>query len=552
MALSANLLAIPIAAPLLTAALILLLARWGGRRLIRQQIALTALALCLNFGVALLLFLATAGQGHRIVLQMGAWTAPFGITVYCDGLSATLLLLTALVSIAVYPFAVATIDYHRERMGFHPLYLFLLMGVNGAFLAGDLFNLYVFFEVLLMASFVLLTVGAQPAQTNSGIRYVVLNLLASTVFLVAAGVAYGTLGTLNMAQIAERLPLASPAVRTLFAGLLLVAFGSKAAIFPLFFWLPASYHTPPPAVTALFGGLLTKVGIYTLFRSFTLFFPDLLLDWQQTLLAIAGATMLVGALGALAQPSIRRLLSFHIISHVGFMLMGLAVALSGNKLAIGFGLGAAVLYLCHHMIVKTALIMAGGAVELHMGSDRLASIGGLVSRQPHLALLFFLAAISLAGVPPFSGFVSKLSLLQITLDSRHWLVSAVSLVASLLTMINMMRLWRESFWGEYKRPSRVPSRILQSSLRQRLMLTPVAALVLLSLGLGVLGEPAFRLSMRVALQALDRQAYIEAVSPAESISRPPPIHAHDNTGAGSFPEETEPLDGGGLVTAYSR
>ena len=538
MAVSANLLAAPVAAPLLTAALILLLARWGGRRLIRHQIALTSVALCFNLAVAIVLFQSTAVQGQRIILQMGGWSAPYGITVYGDGLSATLLLLTALVALAVYPFAVATIDYHRARMGFHPLYLFLLMGVNGAFLAGDLFNLYVFFEVLLMASFVLLTVGAQPAQTNSGIRYVVLNLLASTVFLVAAGIAYGTLGTLNMAQIAERLPLAPPAVRTLFAGLLLIGFGSKAAIFPLFFWLPASYHTPPPAVTALFGGLLTKVGVYTLFRSFTLFFPELLISWQPILLTIAGATMLVGALGALAQPGIRRLLSFHIISHVGFMLMGLAVALSGNQLAIGFGLGAAVLYLCHHMIIKTALIMAGGAVELHMGSDRLASIGGLVTRQPFLAFLFFMAAISLAGVPPFSGFVSKLSLLQITLDTRHWLVSGVSIFASLLTMLNMMRLWRESFWGDYKRPSRVPSRILQSSLRQRLMLTPIAVLVMLSLGLGILGGPAFRLSMRVAQQALDRQAYIDAVLPSATLSTLHQSHAAD-TAAETIPFHPE-------------
>ena len=552
MALSANVLAVPVAAPLLTAALILLLTRWGGRRWIRQQIALTALALCLNLAVALLLFRATAAQGERFVLQMGAWPAPYGITVYGDGLSATLLLLTALVAMAVYPFAVATIDYHRERMGFHPLYLLLLMGVNGAFLAGDLFNLYVFFEVLLMASFVLLTVGGQPAQTNSGIRYVVLNLLASTVFLVAAGVAYGTLGTLNMAQIAQRLPLASPAVRTLFAGLLLVGFGSKAAIFPLFFWLPASYHTPPPAVTALFGGLLTKVGVYALFRSYTLFFPELLIEWQQTLLAIAGATMLVGALGALAQPGIRRLLSFHIISHVGFMLMGLAVALSGNHLAIGFGLGAAVLYLCHHMIIKTALIMAGGAVELHMGSDRLASIGGLVTRQPFLAFLFFLAAISLAGVPPFSGFVSKLSLLQITLDTRHWLVSGVSVFASLLTMINMMRLWRESFWGEYKRPSRVPSRILQSRTRRWLMLAPIAALVLLSLGLGILGEPAFRLSMRVAQQALDRPAYIEAVAPAVSLPDASLYHVDVGRDADTLAAWRELSNAGNFVIEPSR
>ena len=177
------------------------------------------------------------------------------------------------------------------------------------------------------------------------------------------------------------------------------------------------------------------------------------------------------------------------------------------------------------MIIKTALIMAGGAVELYMGSDRLASIGGLVSRQPLLAFLFFMAAISLAGVPPFSGFVSKLSLLQITLDTRHWVVAGVSVFASLLTMMNMMRLWRESFWGDYSRPSRIPSRILQSRARQQLMLTPVALLVLLSLALGILGEPAFRLSMQVAQQALDRQAYIEAVSPSSQVSALQ-IHSH--------------------------
>lgn len=513
MNLNANLLAAPVAIPLLTAALMLFFTHWGGRRRIGLQLLLSTLALLLNLTVALLLFQATAGRGERFVLQMGGWSAPFGITVYADGLSSTLLLLTAVVAMAVYPFAIATIGQHRKQMGFYPLYLLLLMGVNGAFLAGDLFNLYVFFEVLLMASFVLLTVGAQPAQTNSGIRYVVLNLLASTIFLVAAGVAYGTMGTLNMAQIAQRLPLASPAVHTVFAGLLLVGFGSKAAIFPLFFWLPASYHTPPPAVTALFGGLLTKVGVYTLFRSYTLFFPDLLIDWQRPLLALAGATMLVGAFGALAQPGIRRVLSFHIISHVGFMLMGLAVALNGNQLSVGFGLAAAVLYLCHHMIVKTALIMAGGAVEIHMGSDRLASIGGLVTQQPLLAFLFFLSSISLAGIPPFSGFVSKLSLLQITLDTRHWLVAGVSIFASFLTLLNMMRLWRESFWGEYRWPDPFHSRILQNKVRQFLVLTPIAVLVSLSLGLGILGEPAFQLTKRVAAQALDQQAYIQAVAP---------------------------------------
>ncbi|RME58515.1 MAG: hypothetical protein D6790_11850 [Caldilineae bacterium] len=510
-----NLLAAPIALPLLAAALLLVIARWGGRARMGLQRWTATAVLVINLGVVLTLAVRTLG-GERLVLQMGGWQAPFGITVFADGLTAIMLSLTGIVALAVLPFSIATIDFHRERMGFYPLYLFLLMGVNGAFLAGDLFNLYVFFEVLLMASFVLLTLGGQPAQTNGGIRYVVLNLLASIVFLAAAGVAYGTLGTLNMAHLSERLHgEASQSVKTLLAGLLLVGFGSKAALFPLHFWLPTSYHTPPPAITALFGGLLTKVGVYTLFRSFTLFFPEFLTAWQPLLLGIAGASMLVGALGAMAQPTVRRVLSFHIISHVGFMIMGLALATSSNRIAAGFGLTAAVLYMAHHMIVKTALIMAGGAVEIELGSDRLQSIGGLVTRRPLLALFFFLGAISLAGIPPFSGFISKLSLLQISLDTRHWLVAGVSVAASVLTLINVMRLWRESFWGEYASPRRTAARFLSTTSGRWLALAPIGVLLTLSLGLGLWGEPALRLSQVAAQQALDRTGYIEAVAPVD-------------------------------------
>jgi len=523
-----NLLAAPIALPLFVAALLLAVARWGGRQRIGLQRGLAILALVVNLVVALALARFTLG-GQRLVLQMGGWPAPFGITLIADGLTAILLTLTALVALAVLPFAMATIDLHRERMAFYPLFLVLIMGVSGAFLTGDFFNLYVFFEVLLMASFVLLTVGGQPAQTHSGIRYVVLNLIGSLVFLAAAGIAYGTLGTLNMAHMAQRLESAPMAVRSLLAGMLLVAFGSKAALFPVFFWLPSSYHTPPPAVTALFGGLLTKVGVYTLMRSFTLFFPDLLAAWQPLLLAVAGATMLVGALGAMAQPTIRRVLSFHIISHVGFMFMGLAVALDGNRLAVGFGLAAAILYMAHHMLVKTGLILAGGAVEIDMGGDRLQSIGGLMGRRPVLAVLFFLSAISLAAIPPFSGFISKLSLLQITLDTRHWTVAAASIGASVLTLINVMRLWREAFWGKYEHPGRLTPWLLDAPWRRWLVLGPIAGLLLLSLGLGLFGERFLQMTTTAAQQALDRDGYIAAVHPLdpESVAAPAPAGGHD-------------------------
>lgn len=532
-----NLLAVPIALPLFTAALLLAVSRWGGRQLIDLQRGLTAIALLVNLGVALVLANYTL-SGHRLVLQMGGWQAPFGITLVADGLTAILLTMAAIIFVAVLPFAIGTIDFHRERMGYYPLTLFLLMGINGAFLAGDLFNLYVFFEVMLMASFVLLTVGGQPAQTHSGIRYVVLNLLASLVFLAAAGIAYGTLGTLNMAHMAERLKTAAPAVKTLLAGLLFVSFGSKAGIFPLFFWLPSSYHTPPPAVMALFGGLLTKVGVYTLFRSFTLFFPDLLVGWQPLILGVAGATMLIGVLGAMSQPTVRRVLSFHIISQVGYMIMGLGVAVDGQNLVMGFGLAAAILYMIHHIIVKSTLILAGGAIQIEMGSDELARIGGLVSKRPLLAILFFLAAIALAGIPPFSGFVSKLSLLQITMDSGHWLVAGTSVVVSLLTLNSMTALWRETFWGEYEYPGRLSPWLLDAPVRRWLVLGPIAGLLVLSLGLGLFGERFFQMTNTAAQQALDQAGYIAAVRPVEpeSVAGPADYPAEGPTDKGGHDE----------------
>ncbi|OUC08221.1 hypothetical protein RY27_10275, partial [Litorilinea aerophila] len=270
MTLNPNWLAAPIVLPLLAAALGLPFTRWGYRNAGRWQRRIAAVAVTANLAIALVLLVYTL-QGHRLVLQMGLWPAPFGITVFADGLSAIMLTLTGILAFATVFYAMGTLD-QRARMNYFPLLLFLLMGVNGAFLAGDIFNLYVFFEVLLMASFALLTLGGQRNQINGGIRYVVLNLLASTLFLAAVGVIYGTVGTLNMAHLAQRLPQAPQSVQTLVAGLLLIAFSSKAGPFPPFFWLPASYPMPPPSVTSLFVGQFSKVGFYTLFRLHPLLF----------------------------------------------------------------------------------------------------------------------------------------------------------------------------------------------------------------------------------------------------------------------------------------
>ncbi|MEZ4866665.1 MAG: proton-conducting transporter membrane subunit [Caldilineaceae bacterium] len=517
MNLNPNWLAVPIALPLLAAALGLAFSRWGLRSTARVQRAVTMAAVLLNLGVALLLLYETVIVGQRIVLQMGLWAAPFGITVVADGLSAIMLTLTAILAAATVPYAMGTLD-QRERMNFYPLLLFLLMGVNGAFLAGDLFNLYVFFEVLLMASFVLLTLGGQPAQISGGIRYVVLNLMASMVFLAAAGIAYGTLGTLNMAQLAVRMQGAPPAISALLAGLLLVAYSSKAGLFPIFFWLPSSYHTPHPAVTAFFGGLLTKVGIYTLFRIFPLIFPTYLVAWQPLILFVAGATMLTGVFGAMAVGTLRRVLSFHVISQVGYMVMGLGLAVSHNQLVAGFGMAAGILYLVHHMIVKTALLMAGGAAELEMGSGYLASnqLNGLAIRRPLLTVIFFIAAFSLAGIPPSSGFISKLGLLQIALDTQQWWIAGISLVVSLFTLMSMLRLWQNAFVGHPTQPI-YPTAPLTQASRRWLVLAPIGLLVVLSLGIGLFSGPVFRWSTVAAEQVLDRDGYIAAVHPSDTI-----------------------------------
>lgn len=516
MTLHPNWLAVPIVLPMLAAALSLAFVRWGYRTAIMWQRRTALLTVSVNLIVALMLLIYTLGD-NRLALQMGGWPAPFGITVFADGLTTILLTLTGILAAATVPYATGTLD-QRARMNFYPLLLFLLMGVNGAYLAGDLFNLYVFFEVLLMASFVLLTLGGQAGQINGGIRYVVLNLLSSLILLTATCIAYGTLGTLNLAQLAQRMNQAPPAIQVLLAGLFLLVFSTKAGLFPLFFWLPSSYHTPHPAVTAFFGGVLTKVGIYSLFRIFPLLFPIYLTAWQPLILAIAGLTMLTGVLGAMAVNTMRRVLSFHIISQVGYMIMGLGLATGGNQLAAGFGMAAGILYLVHHMIVKSALLMSGGAAEIEVGSGSLlhSRLSGLVSRRPGLSLIFFLSAFSLAGIPPSSGFISKLSLLQAALDTNHWLIATVSLVVSALTLMSMERLWQAAYWGESSSPI-YPTAPLTQPYRRWMTLGPIALLVALSLSIGLFSGPIFRLSNIAAQQVLDREGYIITVAPTDEI-----------------------------------
>ncbi|MCK6620755.1 MAG: Na+/H+ antiporter subunit D [Calditrichaceae bacterium] len=494
------LLIFPITIPLLTAILSAL--AW---RSLKVQRALGVLGSAGLLAAALALLMNVWRGGIQSV-QMGSWPAPFGITLVADLFGAIMVALAALTGFAVLLYSLGSIDERRQSFGYFPLFQVLLMGVCGAFLTGDLFNLYVWFEVLLIASFVLMALGGERGQMEGAVKYVTLNLVSSALFLAGIGILYGKTGTLNMADLAQKLRLEpqSDLVNST-SMLFLIAFGIKAGAFPFFFWLPASYHTPPVAVSAVFAGLLTKVGVYALIRCFTLFFVQDVQFTHTLILALAGLTMVTGVLGAAAQNEIRRILSFHIISQIGYMLMGLG-------LMTPLALAGSVFYLIHHIIVKTNLFLIGGVVQTLKGSDDLKKIGGLYKAHPLLALLFAIPAFSLAGIPPLSGFFAKLTLIIAGLKIDSYLIVLTALAVGILTLFSMTKIWNEAFWKAQPAGPALdnPAAATVTGGAFRLLL-PVILLAAITVLIGAASEPFFALATRAAEQLIHPEEYIRAV-----------------------------------------
>lgn len=458
-----------------------------------------------------LLILFQLRDGGIYVSQMGGHPAPYGISIVVDTLSAILLAVTSIIAFAITLYSQGTIDANRERFAYYPLVSFLLMGINFSFLSGDLFTLYVAFEVMLMSSFVLLTLGGERPQLGGGMKYVTLNLISSTIFLIAAGLTYAVAGTLNMADLVQRLAdLPAPGITTLLAGLFLIAFGIKAAIFPLFFWLPEAYHTPPIAITALFGGILTKVGIYSMWRVLVMIFLHDMAYLQPLILIIAALTMITGVLGAIAQTEIRRLLSFHIVSQIGYLMMGMGLLTTVS-------LTGAVFFVVHVILAKTALFLIGGITYKLQGSYQLKKLGGFQTSRPWLAVLFLLAALSLAGVPPLPGFWAKMILIQAGLEAQQYGIVAVALIVSILTLFSMTKIWHEVFWKKAPAETVVEGKPLNPDLRW--LLTPTILLISIIVLLGFFAEPAYQMSRRAALGVLESTTYVENVLVLEEIDQ---------------------------------
>jgi len=498
------LLVLPIAIPLATFALTLML---RSRRSAQRAVSLGGSVALL--ASALALFAATY-DGTVLATSFGSWRAPFGIVFVADLLSAAMVLITGVMAVAVAAYSLADGSGKPERALLHPLYHGLLLGVVGAFLTGDVFNLYVWFEIMLIASFGLLAIDGTKRQLDAAIKYVVLNLVATTMLLLSVGFLYGMTGTLNMADLARAVPaVENEGLVSVVAVLFLLAFGSKAAVFPLFFWLPASYHTARAPIVAIFAALLTKVGVYAVLRMFTLVFTTDNAFTGPIVGVIAAATMIIGVLGAASHYDTRRILSFHIISQVGYMFVGLAVA---TRLAIA----GSILYVIHHIVVKANLFLIAGAMQRAGGSFHLARSGGLVRSAPLLAMLFAVPALSLAGLPPMSGFWAKLVVIRSSLDAGHAALAAVALAVGLLTLYSMVKIWSEAFWRAPSDPARSEAALAEwrgSAGRRRLMLSPIAALAGITLLIGLYTEPFVDYSLRAADQLLTSSAYVDAVLP---------------------------------------
>lgn len=493
-------LALPVVVPMLTLALCTLLYAHPNAQ---RAVSMAGSAGLLWVGVQLL---TQVSEGAVLATQFGSWNAPFGISFVADRLAAAMVLITGIMAFCVSIYALADGMHRSERTWFHPLYHGLLMGVTGAFMTADIFNLYVWFEIMLISSFGLLVQGGTREQLDAGVKYVVLNLLVTTLFLLGVGFLYGMTGTLNMADLALALPqIENRGLVSALAMLFLLAFGAKAAVFPLFFWLPASYHTASVPVVAIFAALLTKVGVYAILRCFTLIFGGEIGFIGPWIGVLSGLTMVAGVLGAAAHYDIRRILSFHIISQIGYMLIGLAVA---TPLA----LAGSILYVVHHIVVKANLFLIAGALRSAGGSFDLKRIGGLHRSAPVLGLLFAVPALSLAGIPPFSGFWAKFVVIRSSIEADHGVLAAVALMVGILTLYSMLKIWNEAFWKPASPLSVKASSHWRSTGAMRwFMLVPIAGLAGITLTIGLWVEPFADFSLQAAEQLLARQPYIDAV-----------------------------------------
>ncbi|WP_088006540.1 Na+/H+ antiporter subunit D [Indiicoccus explosivorum] len=488
-----NLPLIPLLIPMLFAVILLFFPK---RIILQRAVATGALALTVLASFWLIYEVYTGGI---LAVTLGSWPAPFGITLVSDLFSALLVSTSSIITLFVVLYSFESIRKEREKFYYYPGVLFLLTGVNGAFTTGDIFNLFVFVEVLLMASYLLIVLGGEKAQLRESIKYILVNVISSALFVSAVAYLYSVTGTLSMADLAVKIPqIEAVGILTVIAVLFLVVFGFKGAIFPLYFWLPGSYHAPPMPVLALFGALLTKVGVYAIIRTYTLFFTMNTGYTHELLSIVALLTIAAGCIGALAYFDVKKIIVYNIIIAVGVILFGAAQLTEA-------GIDGAIFYLIHDMMIKAALFFLVGIVAILFGTSDLRKMGGLMKTRPALGWFYLIAAFGLAGIPPLSGFPGKLLIVQGGFEDLKLWGSLFVLASSLLVLMSVIRIFLYAFWGDPVETVKIKEPVF------RRMFYPAAGMVILTIVLGAGAEWFMPLISGAGEVLLNPSFYIDAV-----------------------------------------
>ncbi len=488
-----NLPVLPILIPLIAAIVLLFVSKS-----VLAQRVVSVIASASTVVSALILMAKVKSDGIQTV-DMGSWPAPFGITLVSDMLSILLVLTASIITLCVVLYSFRSIGNGRERFYYYPIVQFLLLGVNGSFTTGDIFNLFVFFEIMLMSSYVLIVIGGTKIQLRESIKYILVNVISSAIFVIAVGFLYSVTGSLNMAHISARISeISTEPIITVLAVLFLIVFGLKGAIFPLYFWLPGSYAAPPAPILALFGSLLTKVGIYAILRTYTLFFYHDQPFTHDLMSLLALLTIVAGVIGALAYRDVKQILIYNIIIAVGVLLFGIATMTEES-------IAGTLFYLIHDMIVKAALFLLGGIIIYIAGTSNLTKMGGLIRQYPALGWTFLLASFALAGIPPLSGFTGKLLIVRAGFSEGEYVGSIVVLLSSLAVLYSVVNLFMEAFWKTPETP--LPDVKKQTGS----LFIPAAVLVLLSVLYGVGTEAVYPYVMQAVDTLIHPEIYIDAV-----------------------------------------
>ena len=459
----------PVLVPLVTAALTAMVA---GRTRLQQVLSFTG---SLAFLASALALAGAAASGLVPEVSFGDWAAPYGIQFRLDRTGSVLVLVTALMGFTSLLFLASEADPGPRHPLLLPLLHGTLAGVAGAFATADLFNLYVWFEVMLICALGLMALGGRLDQLDATYKYLGLNLFGTMLLLAGVALVYAMTGHLNYGALGLAGQSLGGTVLLPALVLLTLALLLKAAAFPLFAWLPSSYPTLPAPVLALVAGLLTKVGVYAVLRVLGDVFAPAPAVLFEAIGWIAAATMVTGVLGAAYHWDMRRILAFHIVSQIGYIL--LAVALGG--LGDGEGHGAALFYTVHHIVVKANLFLIAGMIFALAGGYDLRRIGGLAAARPALGLLFAVPALSLVGIPPLSGFWAKVLVLQEALAQGRVTWAVLALLVSVLTMYSMMKIWMEAFWKPHPEPGWTPA---PARLGSAWLATGLLAAVTLAIG----------------------------------------------------------------------